>query len=111
MSDFFHQVPATDDCTCDNVRMTVQVFCSTVKRKIKSQFRWSEVDRAGESIVDYRDYAVGSSKFDDILKMGHAHQGIGYCFNIDCLRVRFQLSFPRIGIASIDEIVRDAEVF
>src|SRR5690348_18467113 len=70
---------------------------------------WTEVDRAGESVVDHRDEAVSPGELDDCFMVSHLKQRIRHRLNIDGLRIGPPFLLPRLRVVAVDEIVGYAE--
>src|SRR6185503_6301098 len=86
------------------VRVTVQILRATVQRKIEAPLGWSEVNRAGERVVDHRDQSVFLRERNGCIEIAHLKHRIRHCLDVNGFCVWPQLALPRVRIIAVDEI-------
>src|SRR6266516_1957559 len=74
-------------------------------------FRRAEVYGTRKRVVDYRDQSVMLREVHDSLKIRHLHEGVRDRLDIDRFRVRPDFLLPRLLVVSVDESVRNSELF
>ena len=102
--------PARQDAPRHDVRMAVEVLRGAVERDVEADRQGTEIDGAGEGVVDDRHQPLLAGELDDLAQPWDPHQRIGDALDQEHPCVGTQGVGPGVGTLIVDKGVAQAEV-
>ena len=105
-----HVRPARQDAPGHEIRVAVEILRGAVERHVEPDRQGTEVDGAGEGVVDDRRQTFLARELDDLAQTRNAHQRVGDGLHQEHPRAGAQGLLPGVGALIVDEGIAQSEI-